>query len=925
MFLFFSGFAQNYYIAFKQGYSFEPIQKTVNNDSTLALQFNNNTLTNFFSNKQVYYFEKAFPTAQTEILQRVYKVKLDNGSFLNEINSLEEVEYAELTGEDEIGEEELLYTPNDFFGVEDANPSAQLDLIKARQAWNITQGDPNIIVGIVDTEFDSTHEDLVNQILQDIDDVACTSSIGFCDHGTRVAGFVAAQTDNGKGIAGIGFNIKMITMANGNNLNNVLLLSQIPGVRIINTSWLSSCSFILTHKLVLDEIWENGVIVVSAAGNGGTCGGPTNYVYPASYEHTISVSTVGHKFCYGDSGLTNWKDVHEKYLGDVNSTHQHNDKVDVVAPGYNVTTTSILEESNGYLDYANGTSYSSPMVAGVIGLMLSANPNLTPNEIKEILKNTADDIYHIPENAPYVGLLGAGRVNAYRAVKTAQCMITQAQVVDLAMQNSVEDSFVEPDENTEYLWQSEDIWVRNQNDGVLHYCEHQNPEYDPNNPNYVYVRVTNNGCQKSSPLDELQLYWAKANTSLSWPQHWDGSLYINDPVTGQDVLMGDIISTVTIPALESGESTILEIPWMVPNPEDYQNINSNPWHFCLLARIKSTDDPISFPEGLLITENVKNNNNIVWKNTSVVDILPNNPSPIGGTIAVGNPFTQQKAFTLELVKDANEQGKAVFEEAEVALTMDDILYNAWVEGGEQGQRFIATKVLQKKIVTGDTTRLENIVLDSGETGTLYVSFNFLTKELTDKQNFTYHVIQRDALTNEIIGGETYLINKQVENTFTADAGNDKTIDKNETVTITAQQINQDAVYNWYDPDGNLIYTGTDLTVSPDVTNTYKLEIISTIDGFKDYDQVQVTVNPYKIESLIPNPADNVVTVNYLADEATSAYLIVTNTNSGGSNNYILDTSLTVLNIDVSSYQPGIYTITLVCDGEVQSSKSLIKN
>ncbi len=921
MLLSFSGFAQNYqdyYIVAKQGYSLEPLQKNVNNDSTLALQFNNNTLTNFFSNKQVYFYEKAFPTAQSEYLQRVYKVKLNNNSYLNEIATLEEVEYTELTG----GNGELLYTPNDFFGVVDADTSTQLDLIKARQAWNITQGDPNVIVGIVDTYFDTSHEDLVNQIILNIDD-----NPSYHYHGTHVAGMVAADTDNNKGIAAIGDNIKMITMANGINTEQMWLLAQIPGVKVLNGSWLDPypyCQYSQVNANVYKEIWEMGIVPVFAAGNGETCGNPNAYVYPAAYDHTIAVSSIGHKFCYGDSGLTNWKDVHEKNIGNSNSTHQHNDKVDVVAPGYNVTTTSILEEPNGYLDYANGTSYSSPMVAGVIGLMFSVNPNLTPDEVRDILKSTADDIYHIPENAPYVGLLGAGRVNAYRAVKTAQCMVTQAQVVDLAMQNSVEDSFVEPDENTEYLWQSEDIWVRNQNDGVLHYCEHQNPEYDPNNPNYVYVRVTNNGCQKSSPLDELQLYWAKANTSLSWPQHWDGSLYISDPVTGQDVLMGDIISTVTIPALESGESTILEIPWMVPNPEDYQNINSNPWHFCLLARIKSTDDPISFPEGLLITENVKNNNNIVWKNTSVVDILPNNPSPIGGTIAVGNPFTQQKAFTLELVKDANEQGKAVYEEAEVALTMDDILYNAWVEGGEQGQRFIATKVLQKKIVTGDTTRLENIVLDSGETGTLYVSFNFLTKELTDKQNFTYHVIQRDALTNEIIGGETYLINKQVENTFTADAGNDKTIDKNETVTITAQQINQDAVYNWYDPDGNLIYTGTDLTVSPDVTNTYKLEIISTIDGFKDYDQVQITVNPYKIESLIPNPADNIVTVNYLADEATSAYIIVTNTNSGGSNNYIVDTSLTVLNIDVSSYQPGIYTITLVCDGEVQSSKSLIK-
>jgi hypothetical protein len=154
---------------------------------------------------------------------------------------------------------------------------------------------------------------------------------------------------------------------------------------------------------------------------------------------------------------------------------------------------------------------------------------------------------------------------------------------------------------------------------------------------------------------------------------------------------------------------------------------------------------------------------------------------------------------------------------------------------------------------------------------------------------------------------------------------DEEIEKNETVTLNAGQINENATYNWYDPDGNLIYTGIALTISPEITKTYKLEIVSNIDGFKDYDEVEVTVNPYKLESLIPNPASNIVTINYIADEATSAYLMFVNNTTGSSNNYILDTSLAKIDIDISNYSTGLYSVILVCEGEIQSSKTLIKN
>lgn len=931
-----------YYLEIKSGYELGNVQTTTKTDQTLNFSMTNESFASVLNTKPIYLFKKLYPTSVTPRLQRVYLIEISKNISINDILQREEVEKLFLIEDTENVlfnniEESSIILPNDYEDLITGGNNASLDLIKAPLAWTITSGNPNILVGVADTNVNLGHEDLDGQIVDNI--IINQNSVS---HGIGVSGAILAKTNNNKGISSLAHNTKLVfatayddnvyALQIGSLINGLLQLSQYPGVRVINCSWGISAGNSFKEDLdeVITEVEANGVLVVSSAGNSGT-----SYKYPASYDSTISVTGVGQRFSIGTPasndgipGNTNsWIDVHRHFPSDPNNTtsHNHNDKVDVTSPAiYVLMLTDNFEIYPSGYRLGIGTSIAAPFVTALAALVFSVNPSLTPSEVKDIIRNKADDIYYISYNQPYIGLLGTGRINAYRAVLKAQCMLSPSSGIDLAMQNSDIDSFEEPDTQTQYPWQSDDIWVRNQDDGVL-IKENQNPEYAPNNPNYVYVKVTNNSCEATTGNDNLKLYWAKANTALSWPEHWDGTLFINDPVTGEDILMGDEIATKTIPPLEVGQEAIIEFEWNIPNPEDYENINPNPWHFCLLARIDTPNDPMTFVEGEAITQNVLNNNNIAWKNTTVVDIIPDDtPSPIGGVVAVGNYFSQQKTFTLELVKENDELGKSIYEEAEVTIEMDDILYNAWQEGGKNEQNTDSTRIVNKRIVTGNNALFENIILEPNEIGTLYLTFNFLTKELTNKTEFIYHLIQRDAVTNEIIGGETFEIRKKPRDSFIANAGNDEEIDKNETITISAGQITEDAVYNWYDPEGNLIYTGTDLTVSPDVTKKYKLEIISNIDGFKDYDEVEITVNPYKLESLIPNPASNLVTLNYMIDGAISAYVMVINMNTGNSDNYILDIQQSSTSIDVSTYTTGLYNIILVCDGEAQNSKILIK-
>ena len=202
--------------------------------------------------------------------------------------------------------------------------------------------------------------------------------------------------------------------------------------------------------------------------------------------------------------------------------------------------------------------------------------------------------------------------------------------VDLWMQNTPNDIGEEPDVSSTYMYVSDDIWIRNQNDGVINQ-DHQNPEYRPVGfgSDFVYVRVRNRGCSGAGS-GTVVLYWAKASTALGWPAPWDGS--VTTPA-----LMGGIIGSKPTGDVPPGGYTILEFPWYPPNPVDYGMFGADKGHFCLLARIETSPNPpygMTYPEGSSLWTNVQNNNDIVWKNVTVVDEVPD--AKMIGWVTIGN-------------------------------------------------------------------------------------------------------------------------------------------------------------------------------------------------------------------------------------------------------------------------------------------------
>ena len=401
-------FAQNkaYYIEIANS---ENVPKIKSNGKSLFLEHTDRSVTEVLSKYEIYKFEKAFPLAVTPFLQRIYLLEVNKSEVFEDLKRFSR--YFPLV--EETRKPEILYTPNDYhYPIGSSAPRKSLDLINITNAWDYTHGDPNIKIGICDTPIRLTHEDLVGKVTS-LDTYTYPDS-----HGTAVASHAAANTDNGKGIPGTGFNSTVLYKMN-NSVNGLLELSK-KGARVVNASWHNGyCAPSTIEQSVIDEIYANGTVVIAAAGNSSTCGGPFTYVYPASYNHVISVSTVGHEdvgFTYNNIPLI-WRDRVEHNIGDPTTINRVNDKVDVFASGYNVL--GATAESDSSYGGAWGTSLSAPQVSGVVALLFSANNCLNADEVESLLKLGASDLDTIPENLPYAGKMGAGRIDAGKSTKMA--------------------------------------------------------------------------------------------------------------------------------------------------------------------------------------------------------------------------------------------------------------------------------------------------------------------------------------------------------------------------------------------------------------------------------------------------------------------------------------------------------------------------
>ncbi len=283
-------------------------------------------------------------------------------------------------------------TPNDKL----INDQWHLEKIDTYKAWSYLSGytsGSGVLVAIIDTGIDLAHPDLKNNIVGG----ACftgENSTGMDNegHGTHVAGIVAAQANNGIGVSGVApgaslYAIKVLDRYGSGYTDDIIsgVYHAVDiGADVMNMSY-GSYYYDYAEEDAVDYAVSNGVVAVAASGNENT------FVehYPSDFESVIAVNAT---------------DINDEK----SSFSCYGELKDISAPGSDIMSTLY---SKTYASF-NGTSMASPVVTGVVALMLDADPGLSVSEVKSILYSTTEDL-GLPGKD---NIFANGRVNAANAV-----------------------------------------------------------------------------------------------------------------------------------------------------------------------------------------------------------------------------------------------------------------------------------------------------------------------------------------------------------------------------------------------------------------------------------------------------------------------------------------------------------------------------
>jgi subtilisin family serine protease len=305
------------------------------------------------------------------------------------------------------------FVPNDpYFGSE-----WHLNKINAPAAWDLGQGG-GVTIAILDSGVDGSHPDLAAQMVPGynfFDNNTNTTDV--FGHGTAVAGVAAAASNNGTGVSGVAGQAKIMPVR-VSDLNGYAYYSTITqgityaadhGARIANASFAGLASSASVQNAAQYMKGKGGLVFIAAGNNG------VDENLPAS-STMIPVSATDES-----DNRTSWS--------------SYGNFVALAAPGSTYTTSR-----GGNYEQWMGTSFSSPLVAGVAALMMSAKPSLDGGQIEKLMYSTAVDIGAPGRDIYY----GYGRVDAGAAVKAAADSVTtvDAQAPSVAIANLAASSTV---------------------------------------------------------------------------------------------------------------------------------------------------------------------------------------------------------------------------------------------------------------------------------------------------------------------------------------------------------------------------------------------------------------------------------------------------------------------------------------------------
>ncbi len=347
-----------------------------------------------------------------------YRVDGDAASAVAALRALPAVEFAEVDRP-----LHLLGLPNDPRLGDEWN----MQQIQAPQAWNIATGGGDVTVAVLDSGIDPTHPDLAGRVVPGQNmrehNGNTRDDIG---HGTHVAGIIGALGNNGVGVAGLSWGVRLMPIKITDRSGDASIAGAAEGIRwavdhgarIVNLSF-GGLDDSQVVRLAVREARNRGALLVAAAGN---CGEVATYqsegcdtlnppIYPAALDEVLAVGALdatGQLAPYSETGDY----IRLTAPGGAGGSQRSNPR-DYILSTWPPGLPSPIDQTG--FSYEVGTSMAAPHVSGTAALVWSTNPSLSRDQVESLLFDTADDLGAPGRDDRY----GYGRVNALRAVQQA--------------------------------------------------------------------------------------------------------------------------------------------------------------------------------------------------------------------------------------------------------------------------------------------------------------------------------------------------------------------------------------------------------------------------------------------------------------------------------------------------------------------------
>jgi len=297
----------------------------------------------------------------------------------------------------EYAEPHYIFIPNEVNDTYYQSYQWNLPAIGTERGWNLSRGSKKVKIAVVDTGVDLDHPDLARRLITGYNAIDNSNKPDDDNgHGSHVAGIIAADTNNGVGMAGITWYnpIIPVKVMGADGTGGSFYVAK--GIRwavdhdadVINLSLgnYQSCDIL---ESAIDYALEKNVVVISAAGNDNT----SQRSYPAAYPGVLGVAAV------------DWDGKRAEFSN-------FGDYVDVAAPGVDIPSTF----SNGKYASLSGTSMAAPHVTALAGLIRSVNPKLKNTDVVKIITGSAQPVGK-NTRSPY---FGNGIINNAAALQMAE-------------------------------------------------------------------------------------------------------------------------------------------------------------------------------------------------------------------------------------------------------------------------------------------------------------------------------------------------------------------------------------------------------------------------------------------------------------------------------------------------------------------------